>query len=247
MAKFLGLRLDPLSMEQTLECCETLILQRNKQHVVLNAAKVVQATEDKQLAQIINKCDLVNADGMSVVWAARLLGIPVPERVAGIDLMYALVELSAKKGYSIYLLGAEDKVLARTRTVFESSGANISGARNGFWNTSDEQIVVREIADNHPDILFLAIPSPKKEIFLAANLEKLGVGLVMGVGGSFDVVAGKTRRAPKFAQRWGLEWIFRLFQEPKRMLKRYLVGNSKFLYLVLREIFHQFLSRTKRG
>ena len=114
MTKFLGLRLDPLDMHQSIAQCENLIQKRNAQHVVLNAAKVVSAKEDASLAAIINGCDLVNADGMSVVWAARALGIGVPERVTGVDLMQNLVDLSSIKGYSIYLLGATQETLAAT-------------------------------------------------------------------------------------------------------------------------------------
>ena len=233
---FLGLKVDPLTMSETLQRCEELISMRNKQHVVINAAKVVAASESVELRQIINSCDLVNADGMSVVWAAKLLGKDLPERVAGIDLMFELVQLSKQKGFSIFLLGAEETVSETVFSSFQASGANVIGRRNGFWSQGDEAELVDEIASKAPDILFIAIPSPQKEIFLSQHLGRLNCGLVVGVGGSFDVVAGKVVRAPKVLQRMGLEWTIRLIQEPRRMFLRYLKGNSKFIWLVIKAI-----------
>lgn len=228
----LGLGINPLTMSQTVVRCEQLISTRNAQHVVVNAAKAVSANESTRLKDIINSCDLVSADGMSIVWASRLLGKPIPERVAGIDLMYELVGLSKMRGYTIYLLGASEDVSAQVCSNFEEKGAKIVGRRNGYWDKSEELAVVQTIASLEPDILFIAIPSPEKEFFLHEQLSKLNCGLAVGVGGSFDVVAGKTQRAPKYLQNLGLEWVYRLMQEPKRMFKRYAVGNSKFLLLV---------------
>jgi len=236
---FFGLRLDALNMAQSVERCEELIRRRGAQHVVLNAAKVVAAQADRDLENIINNCDLVNADGMSIVWGARLLGVRVPERVAGIDLMHELVQLSKNKGYSIYLLGAGPEIVQKTADIFSKSGANVVSFRDGFWSEPEEASVVLEIAKHKPDILFIAIPSPQKELFLAKNLGSLETGLAMGVGGSFDVVAGLTARAPKFMQLSGFEWLFRLLQEPRRMFKRYLIGNTKFAILILRGVFRR--------
>ena len=229
---FLGLKLDALSFDETLDYCDELIRSRGKQHVVLNAAKVVAASKSDELTRIINNSDIVNADGMSVVWAARLLGIKIPERVSGIDLMNRLVDLSSTKGYSIFLLGSEQNVLDAVFSNFVERKANIVGIRDGFWQANEEPYIVEKIASTSPDILFVAIPSPAKEVFLSRHLEDLNTGLVVGVGGSFDVVAGKVKRAPLAAQKVGLEWFFRLLQEPRRMLKRYLVGNTEFMILV---------------
>ena len=242
--KFLALRLDPLTMTQSVERCEELICIRGAQHVVLNAAKVVAAQEDEKLKNIINSCELVNADGMSIVWGAKLLGLEVPERVAGIDLMHELVLLSKEKGYSIYLLGAKKDTVEKTADTFSKAGANVVSFRDGYWSESDETEVVREISRHKPDLLFIALPSPQKELFLSRNLKSLNAGLVMGVGGSFDVVAGVTSRAPKFMQSSGLEWLFRLIQEPRRMFKRYLIGNAKFVLLVIKGMLARFKARS---
>lgn len=245
MTSFMGLKLDCLTMGQSLIRCEELIQSRNTQHVVINAAKVVSALENEALRKVINSCDLVNADGMSVVWSARILGIKVPERVAGIDLMYELVRLSAAKGFSIFLLGAEAETVKTVADEFASQGAKVVGHRDGFWDSSEEAQLVDDIATLAPDILFLAIPSPHKEFFLARHLSNLNVGLAMGVGGSFDVVAGLTRRAPRIMQVTGLEWMFRLSQEPRRMFKRYLIGNSKFVWLTAKALMKNIFEKAR--
>jgi len=234
--QFLGLRLDALTMDESLEKSIDLIRMRHKQHVVLNASKVVLASNSPELRMVINGCDLVNADGMAVVWAARLLGFKMPERVAGVDYMHRLMDLAASREFTVYLLGGSSDVVQSTRTFFESNGVKVVGARDGYWNKDTELDVVDNIRREAPDILFLAIPSPQKEYFLHTHLHNLNCGLAVGVGGSFDIVAGKTRRAPKWMQAVGLEWLYRLLQEPRRMFKRYLVGNTKFVLLVFREL-----------
>jgi N-acetylglucosaminyldiphosphoundecaprenol N-acetyl-beta-D-mannosaminyltransferase len=205
------------------------------QHVVLNAAKVVQMNRDEHLREIISGCDLINADGSSVVWASRLLRQPLPERVAGIDLFAAILGRAASSGHSVYFLGATNEVLAelQLRLAVKHPTLIVAGARNGYW--SDDESVIAQVREAHPDFLFLAIPSPRKEYWLSENLQRLDVPFVMGVGGSFDVMAGKVRRAPRWVQRIGCEWLYRVWQEPRRMWKRYLFGNANFIRLTARE------------
>lgn len=231
-----GVHIDALDAGQTLDRAFELADRGvPSQHVVLNASKVVQMDADERLREIIDGCDLVNADGASVVWASRLLGRPLPERVAGVDLFTAIVERAASTGHRLYFLGATDEVLDEMirRLRKRHPGIQICGARNGYW--SDDGEVIDAIRMASPDFLFLAIPSPRKEYWLHQHLGDLGVPFVMGVGGSFDVLAGKVRRAPVWVQRIGCEWLYRLCQEPRRMWKRYLVGNTKFLGLTARE------------
>ena len=231
-----GVHIDALDAGQTLDRAFELADRGvPSQHVVLNASKVVQMDADEQLREIIDGCDLVNADGASVVWASRLLGRPLPERVAGVDLFTAIVERAASTGHRLYFLGATDEVLDEMirRLRKRHPGIQICGTRNGNW--SDDGEVIDAIRMASPDFLFLAIPSPRKEYWLHQHLGDLGVPFVMGVGGSFDVLAGKVRRAPVWVQRIGCEWLYRLCQEPRRMWKRYLVGNTKFLGLTARE------------
>lgn len=235
-ARLYGTELDSLTFGETVDRAFELADARGPvQHVVLNAAKVVQMDRDERLRQIIAGCELVNADGQSVVWASRLLGQPLPERVAGIDLFNAIVDRAARTGHRLYFLGATEEVLATMvdRLRQQHPGLVIAGHHDGYWIDDDE--VVEAVRAAHPDFLFLAIPSPRKEFWLHEHRDRLGVPFAMGVGGTFDVVAGKTRRAPRWMQRIGCEWIYRLVQEPGRMWKRYLRGNTAFMALTARE------------
>ena len=234
-----SLPIDVLSMEESVDEAERLIDAGGcHQHVVVNAAKIVKAETDVELRSSIEHAAIVNIDGQAVVWAARALGARVPERVAGIDFMDELLARAAARGWSVYFLGATDEVVARVVEVEQArhTGLRVAGWRNGFWSKDEEAEVVEAIAAAAPTIVLLAIPSPTKERFAATHLEAMGASLVVGVGGSFDVVAGVTRRAPRWMQRAGLEWLYRLLQEPGRMWKRYLVGNSRFLAMVAREL-----------
>ncbi|MGM1032025.1 MAG: WecB/TagA/CpsF family glycosyltransferase [Bacillota bacterium] len=239
--EFLGSEIDVLGINQSLKVIEDIIREKRKvQHVVLNASKVVSLQNDQRLQKVINSCGMINADGQAIVWASRFLGKPLPERVAGIDLMYKLVELSAAKGYSIYFLGAKEDVVKSTVENFKLNypTLRVAGFRNGYWKKSEEKSVIQLIKKSKADILFVAISSPKKEYFLGEYMEELEIPFCMGVGGSFDVVAGLTKRAPLWMQKAGLEWFYRLIQEPKRMWKRYLIGNFKFILLVLKERYN---------
>jgi N-acetylglucosaminyldiphosphoundecaprenol N-acetyl-beta-D-mannosaminyltransferase len=241
MIQILNTNIHNYSMSETLELINTSI--KNKQqihHVVVNAGKMVSMQKDLKLRESVNNCDLINADGQAVVWASRFLGKPLKERVAGIDLMEQLVELSYKNNYKIYFLGAkEDIVKTVTEKYADRYSKNIiSGYRNGYFSKDEEPIIAKQISESNADILFVAMSSPTKEIFLFNNKKLLkNVNFIMGVGGSFDVVAGKVKRAPLWMQKSGLEWFYRFAQEPKRMWKRYLVGNSVFIYLVMKEKF----------
>ena len=238
---FAGLSIDALTMDQSLDACLSLLREgKGHQHVVLNASKTVLAQDDPYLRDIINNCSIVNADGQSVVWAAKLLNIPVPERVAGIDLMDRLLARAREEQLSVYLLGAQDQVVAEVARKIGSGGVNVVGWNDGYWNADNEADVISRIAQLAPDILFVAMPSPRKEYFLAAHLADLQAGLAFGVGGSFDVIAGRTKRAPRWMRSSGLEWLYRLIQEPRRMFMRYLVGNTRFCVIVLKEKLNQY-------
>lgn len=226
---------------------ETLALVQEKidagvqlHHVVVNAGKIVSMQKDMELRRSVNQSHIINADGQAVVWASRFLGKPLKERVAGIDLMVNLVEMAHKNKNKIFLFGAKEEVVKSVVEKYSEiySPQIIAGYRNGYFTPDEEAEIAQEIADSGTQMLFVAITSPIKENFLYRHREILkNVNLIMGVGGSFDVVAGKTKRAPKWMQNAGLEWFYRFAQEPKRMWKRYLVGNSKFILLVMKERF----------
>jgi N-acetylglucosaminyldiphosphoundecaprenol N-acetyl-beta-D-mannosaminyltransferase len=182
---------------------------------------------------------VILADGASVVWASRVLRRPLPERVTGIDLMTRLLESADQHGYRVYCLGATDDVLQDVvrRIEHEHPGARVVGRRNGYFDADQEPLVAEAIANAQPDMLFVAMSSPKKELFMARWSARMGVPVCHGVGGAFDVLAGRVKRAPERWQRLGLEWLYRVIQEPRRMWRRYLVTNTLFCGMVLRELF----------
>lgn len=229
---------DALTMQETIAMIDQAIVEKRPiHHVVINAVKVANAARDPDLRESIVNCDIINADGMGIVWAARILNMHLPERVAGIDLMDELVKLSARKNYRIFFLGAKEEILKKMIGVYcNKYGEGIlAGYHNGYFAKNEERLIAEEIANSHADILFVAMSSPKKEIFLNSYKDLIQTSFIMGVGGSFDVVAGFVKRAPKWMQEYGLEWFYRVLQEPKRMWKRYLFGNISFIMLILKE------------
>jgi len=191
---------------------------------------------DPVLRRIINECGLVSADGQAVVWASRLVGDPLPARVAGIDLMNELFGLAEKRAWRVYILGARQDVLEQAviEIVRRHPALQIAGYRNGWFADAESEGVAAEIRSVDPDILFVGMSSPRKEYWLGCYGPTLGVPLVMGVGGAIDVVAGVTSRAPRWMQVVGLEWLYRLLQEPRRLGPRYLRTNGRFVALALR-------------
>ncbi len=236
---FLGIPIHNLSMDETLSLAKNAILQRKQVlHTVVNAAKIVGMRQKRDLAQSVKMANIINADGMAVVWASRLLGNPLKERVAGIDLMNNLVEMAFINKFKIFFFGAEESVVNKVTEVFAQkySPEIIGGFRNGYYNLDEEKKIAEEIANTECHILFVAMSSPKKENFLYNYRNILGrIPFIMGVGGSFDVVSGKTKRAPLWMQSGGLEWLYRIYQEPGRMWKRYLVTNTIFIFLVFKQ------------
>jgi N-acetylglucosaminyldiphosphoundecaprenol N-acetyl-beta-D-mannosaminyltransferase len=233
----LGCPLDAVTLDEALARCEAAIASRRYlQHMSVNAAKLVAIEDDPELREAVVGAGLITADGQSVVWAASMLGARLPERVAGIDLMFRLLSVAEKKGYSVYVLGARRDVLdvALERLGERYPRLTVVGARDGYFDESEAGQVCDEIRAARPDILFVAISSPRKERFLREHGTSLGVPLTMGVGGSIDVVAGLTRRAPRSLQRLGLEWAYRLAQEPRRLASRYFATNGRFVWMVLR-------------
>jgi N-acetylglucosaminyldiphosphoundecaprenol N-acetyl-beta-D-mannosaminyltransferase len=234
-ARVLGCAIDRMDLDGTLAEVERVISSRQfTQHMSVNTAKLVTMQDDPKLREIVEGCGLINADGQGVVWASRLLGDPLPERVAGIDLMNALIRLAERKGYRVYFLGARAAVLeqALERLRELCPALLVAGARDGYFADDEQGEVAADIRASRPDIVFLAMSSPRKEYFLGEHGPSLGAPFVMGVGGSIDVLAGVTRRAPVLWQRLGLEWLFRLLQEPRRMFRRYAVTNARFAYMV---------------
>jgi len=238
--KILNCPIDKYTMEETVKIIDEAIQKKIPlHHVVVNAAKLVYIQKDKQLYDSVVNCDIINPDGQAVVWASRFLGKPLPERVTGIDLMQRLVKLAYEKKYKIFFFGAKEEVVKAVVDKYSQmySPDIIAGYRNGYFKKEEEPIIAQQIAKSGADILFVAISSPKKEIFLNKYKNIINIPFIMGVGGSFDVVAGKVKRAPLWMQKAGLEWFYRFLQEPKRMWKRAFIINSLFVLYVLKEKF----------
>ncbi len=226
------------TMSQALARVHDAIRRRRHLHIgVVNAAKIVNMRRDPELGAAVTESDVIYADGMSVVWASRILKRPLPERVAGIDLMTAILEQGREEHYRVYCLGATQEVLDKVCGIFAACypGVVIAGSQHGYFSEHEEHAVAERIRDARADVLFVAMTSPKKERFMARWADTMDVPVVHGVGGSFDVVAGVVTRAPVAWQRLGLEWLYRVKQEPRRLWKRYLVTNSIFLRMVLSE------------
>jgi N-acetylglucosaminyldiphosphoundecaprenol N-acetyl-beta-D-mannosaminyltransferase len=241
LISILNTKVHNLTMAETISVIDDAVTKKQSlAHVAINAGKIVAMQKNSQLRESVNNSDLINADGQAVVWASKVLVRPLKERVPGIDLMHNLVALAHQKNYKIFLLGAKEEVVNNVAKIYAEKYGNalIAGYRNGYFSREDEPEIATQIAASGAQMLFVAITSPIKENFLYNHRHILkDVNFVMGVGGSFDVVAGVTKRAPKWMQNAGLEWFYRFAQEPKRMWKRYLVGNSSFIYLVLKEKF----------
>jgi N-acetylglucosaminyldiphosphoundecaprenol N-acetyl-beta-D-mannosaminyltransferase len=205
---------------------------------VVNVDKLVKASRDPELRRIINECALINVDGMPVVWASRLLGKPLKERVAGVDLFEALMRRAGEKGWRVFLLGAQEEVVGKVAATYQRRypALVLAGWRNGYWQgEAEEAQVAGQIRDARPDLLFVAISSPKKEQFLGRWQAEMRIPFAMGVGGTFDVAIGRVKRAPVWMQKSGLEWFYRFLQEPRRMFRRYFIEDMAFVWLFIKE------------
>lgn len=240
-----NIEIDALTMEQTVSLINKSILEKNQVvHNCINANKVVLMEKDKFLQQNLQDADIISADGQAIVWASQLIGTRLPERVPGIDLMENLMVMANKNGYKAFLFGAKEEIVSKVfnhyNNLFEDN--IVAGYRNGYFNENDEVKIVEQINNSGAHMLFVAIPSPQKEYFINKHREKLpNTMLLMGVGGSFDVISGSIARAPRWMQDKGLEWLFRLIQEPRKMWRRYLIGNFSYIRITFRE----FISKKK--
>ncbi|MCS4095559.1 WecB/TagA/CpsF family glycosyltransferase [Rhizobium sp. BK176] len=226
--------LDAMRMDEVIDKCRAALNTRSRLMLgVVNAAKIVNLRKDTQLRDSLIECDLLLADGQSVVWASKLFRRPLPERVAGIDIFQRLLRLANDEERSIALLGARPEVLSKLEKVIAERfpEARIVFSRNGYFGAGESAEIAAGIRDSAADILFIGMTSPLKEIFLATHAASLGVPILHGVGGSFDVMAGLTRRAPLGWQKVGMEWAYRVLLEPRRLWWRYLSTNTRFIQL----------------
>lgn len=234
----LGSEFHPVHLSQVLDLARSAMSRHERlQHSDINVAKIVQMADDPVLRAQVSDSDLICVDGMGIIVACRLLGVPVPPRVTGVDLMFQTFSLCEREGFRPFLLGARQDVLEKMISVLGQTypKLKIAGSRNGYFKRDDEAEIVAQVAASNADCLFVGITSPIKERFLHEHRDALGVAFQVGVGGAFDVAAGKVRRAPVFVQKIGMEWLFRVIQEPRRLFWRYLSTNSKFAMMVVNE------------
>ncbi len=233
---FFDTPIDLLDMGQTVALAEAAMAGgRPLRHTAINVAKLVKLMRDPELAEDVCGSDVVGIDGMGIVYGLKLFGLRDIDRVSGVDLMLALMDHCARTGRRPYVLGARqeqlDKALAEARARFP--GLEFAGSRNGYFTAEEEPQVVADIRASGADCLFVAMPTPRKERFLKAHADALGVPFVMGVGGSIDVLAGHVSRAPQWMQKTGLEWFHRMVKEPRKMVGRYATTNTAYAAMLL--------------
>ena len=239
--EILGIKVHNYSFKESYEViCKGLEEGIKVFHVGINAASIELAKKNNDYIRMVNSANLVNPDGISMLWASSFLGKPLKERIPATDLMSQVVTHCAKDGIGIYLFGAEEEIVTKVRDKFNALSSNpvVVGYRNGYFSEDQIDVIVKDIADSNAKLLLIALPSPMKEEFVYKNFDKMAkLSVAMCVGGAFDVMAAKVNRAPKWVQKIGFEWFYRMMQEPKRLWKRYLVGNTKFIFWVICEKF----------
>ena len=234
----LGVRVDCVSAEDTLAAIDAFVASHRPHYIVTaDASMVVTARHDPELRAIIEAADLVTPDGFGILWASRLLRTPVPSKVSGVDLSSDLCRLSSSKGYRIFFFGAgpgvAEEAAGKMRARFP--GAQIVGTRDGFFKAAQEPEIVAQIQAAAPDIVLVALGIPKQEKWIARHKEALGASVLIGVGGSFDVFSGRVSRASPWMQQHGLEWLYRLYKNPRKISK--VMTLPEFALLTLRQRF----------
>lgn len=237
-ADILGARVDLVNTRESMNRIKDFIDSRQLAHVItLNAEIVYQAQNDPELLKIINDADLVTPDGIGIVWAGRRLGYPFEERVSGIDLLYLICEQAVREGWKVFLLGAAPGVAdeAARRLTQTYPDIDICGTNDGYFTIEQQPQLIAKIKQLQPDILFVALGAPGQEYWINKNRQDLPATVAIGVGGSFDVIAGIKSRAPEWMIKANLEWLYRLMKEPSRFKRQ--LALPKFVLAVLRQSF----------
>ena len=231
----LGVGTDPITMDQAIQLIQGFINERRPHHIVTcDASMVVMAQTDAALKDIVRNAALVTPDSVGILWACKKMAHPMPERVSGIDIVQRLIGLSTKQGGPrLYFLGAApgvaDDAAARMRELYP--GAQIVGSAHGYFSEADEPAVIQAVKDAQPDVLLVALGIPKQEKWIHKYSKELNVPVLIGVGGSFDVLSGRVKRAPKLFQTLSIEWVWRLVSNPSKIAKVSLL--PKFAWMVL--------------
>ena len=237
---------DSLTFDETVEKSMELAAGGQRGYLcTVNCAILMMMRSDERLQRYVDEAALTVADGQPIVWASRLLRRPLPERVAGVELVEAYIARAADRGLGVYVLGATQEVLDAVVSKFTRKHPRlvISGSRNGYFNSGQAASVAADIRTSGAKILIIATGVPKQEYFIQDYWSELGVSFAVGVGGSFDVIANLRRRAPAWVQKIGMEWLYRMVQEPRRLFMRYLVTNTQFLFLFACQLVRRGLGR----
>jgi N-acetylglucosaminyldiphosphoundecaprenol N-acetyl-beta-D-mannosaminyltransferase len=240
-AYVLGVRVDRVSQLQALDLMDQMIALLRasgntlpcQQIVTVNTEFVMAAQKNIEFRQTINNAALVVADGIGVVWATRFVGFPTPERITGTDTLVALAKRCAEKGYRLYLLGAAPGVAEQTGVCLQAlaPGLQIAGTYAGTPALAEEDAIIERIHAANTDVLCVAYGAPSQELWIHRNLPRLPAAVALGVGGAYDFLSGRQRRAPRAMQRIGLEWLYRLYREPWRWKR--MLAIPRFMLLVL--------------
>ena len=239
--KFMNTEIDNLTMQETLKVIEELIQKNKNAYVVTpNVDHIVQLDTDKELQAVYENASLILTDGKPLMWIAKWYGTPIKEKISGSDLFPLLCKMSAEKGYKMFFLGAAEGVAAKAAENFSEryKGLQVVGTYSppyGFEKNQIEMDKIKEmVKKSAPDILIVGLGCPKQEKFMYYNCQNFGVPISFGLGASLDFEAGNVKRAPKWMANHGLEWLFRITQDPKRMAKRYLLNDMKIFALMFK-------------
>ncbi|MEM7785325.1 MAG: WecB/TagA/CpsF family glycosyltransferase [Planctomycetota bacterium] len=231
--QILNCRFDEVDETQTIQWASKWFQSGKRGYITtVNVAITMMMRSDSLLRKFINNSALTVADGQPIIWLSRFLGNRLPGRIAGVDLVHSLSRCAADNHQSVYLMGAKKEIVDQVATQLKADipHLKLAGVDDGYFGTDDFSTRASKIAASGAGLLIVAMGVPRQEQFLHQTWNQLGVKLAIGVGGSFDVIAGHTRRAPQWMQKTGLEWFYRMMQEPKRLFKRYLVTNTQFVW-----------------
>ncbi len=232
----LGIKVARMTPAQVMDWLDLMVGEGTPRHIVTaNAEILYQAHQEPEFSSLLKKADLITADGIGVVWAAKYRRRPVPERVTGIDLVQTIFQKAEEKNWGLYFLGARPEVVEKAvlNTLGKHTRLRIAGFCHGYFSEQEIQEVVANIQSVKPDILLVALGAPKQEEFIRKYLREMQVPISIGVGGTFDVLAGAAKRAPRWAQRLGMEWLYRLVQNPRRFPR--VLSLPKFVWAVLKQ------------
>ena len=234
--EILGIGIDRIDSNEALRQIGQFIASGTPHQIVTaNAEIIYQASKNEKMKDVINAAQMVTADGSGVVWASRQLGQPLAQRVTGIDLVNSICEQSAKDKWKIYILGSAPGVAdtAANNIRDKFPGCNIVGTHHGYFNEQEEALIIAELEQLQPDVLFVALGAPKQEYWIADHIQQLNIPVAMGIGGSMDVLSGNVRRAPKWMQKMSLEWLYRLLIQPTRFKR--VLALPKFMLAVKKQ------------